>query len=232
MKKIKQRVRIFFKKAKRTEAEIEEHVWEIEDESPVGFRTIKTALSIFCCLLLYHILEPHGFVGTSDAFLACVTAIICMKDSVNESFKIGIFRLVGTLIGALSGLLYLYLDIFLENPYWDILLISLFIILIITICNIVKSPQAIVICCVVFLVISLEQVSTDPAVHSAKRFCDTAVGLTISFLINRFLFNPDKRHAELCDNDSSEQISESENADKASNSKSIKPSNNKHGDGF
>lgn len=230
MKKIKQRVRIFFKKAKRTEAEIEEHVWEIEDESPVGFRTIKTALSIFCCLLLYHILEPHGFVGTSDAFLACVTAIICMKDSVNESFKIGIFRLVGTLIGALSGLLYLYLDIFLENPYWDILLISLFIILIITICNIVKSPQAIVICCVVFLVISLEQVSTDPAVHSAKRFCDTAVGLTISFLINRFLFNPDKRPAELCSEENAEIAAKNENADNTKKTDSNTKS--EHGEGF
>lgn len=193
MFKFRQRTRIFFKKARRTEAEIEEHVWEIESESPVGFRTIKTALSIFICLLLFSFLDRFPFFDTSDAFLACVTAIICMKDSVNESVKIGAARLTGTFVGAVLGLLYLYVSIFLHNQLISILLISLCIILLITICNKLNSPQAIVICCVVFLFISMDQGNIDPAVHSAKRFTDTAIGLIISFLINRFLFRPEKK---------------------------------------
>lgn len=201
MFKFRQRTRIFFKKARRTEAEIEEHVWEIENESPVGFRTIKTALSIFICLLLFSFIDCFPFFDTSDAFLACVTSIICMKDSVNESIKIGAARLTGTFIGAVLGLLYLYVSIFLHNEIINTMLISIGIILLITICNKLNSPQAIVICCVVFLFISMDQGNIDPAVHSAKRFTDTAIGLIISFLINRFLFRPEKKPEMLEDAD-------------------------------
>lgn len=191
--RLKQRLRIFFKKARRAETELEEQAWEIENESLVGFRTIKTALSIFVCLMVYQLIQPYGITDASDSFLACVTAIICMKDSVDESVKIGAHRLVGTLIGAVFGLVYLYAGAYLHNPYLHIILLSLTIIILITICTSIKCPQAVVICCVVFLFISMNQVNTSPLVHSAKRFADTAVGLVVSFLINKFLFNPENR---------------------------------------
>ena len=73
------------------------------------FCTIKTAISIFLCLVVYMLIEQFGFTDTSNAFLACVTAIICMKDSVDESLHTGLFRLVGTFIGAVSGMAYIYL---------------------------------------------------------------------------------------------------------------------------
>ena len=191
---MKQRIRIFFKKAKRTEEELEEQVWEIEHASPIGFRTIKTGLSIFLCLVVYMLIEQFGFTDTSNAFLACVTAIICMKDTVDESVKTGLFRLVGTFIGAASGMVYIYIATPVKSPMADMLLLSLFIILVISLCNLLKSPDAIVICCVVFLFVSMGQADGDvgPLVHSAKRFSDTAIGLVISFLVNRFLFNPDR----------------------------------------
>lgn len=97
MNKVKQRLRIFFKKAKRTEECIE---------------------------------EQFGFTDTSNAFLACVTAIICMKDSIDE-------------------------------PMSDMILLSLFIILVISLCNLFNSPNAIVICCVVFLFVAMGQADAD-----------------------------------------------------------------------
>lgn len=183
-------MKVVIRRLKRKEDKFEEHVWEIEEESPIGFRTLKTALSIFICLVIYHLLQPYEIVGTSDAFLACVTAIICMKDNIEDSLKIGLFRLVGTFIGAVFGLLYLFANISFDSPYMDIFLISICIIVLISICNGIKCPDAIVICCIVFLVISLEQVSSAPALHCAKRFADTAIGLVIAVVINRFLFNP------------------------------------------
>lgn len=206
MNKLKQRIRIFFKKAKRTEEEIEEQVWVIEHESPIGFRTIKTGLSIFLCLLVYMFIEQFGFTDTSNAFLACVTAIICMKDSVDESLRAGIFRLIGTFIGAVSGMLYIYIARTIESPMADMALLAVFVILVITLCNALKSPDAIVICCVVFLFVSMGQADMDmgPAIHSAKRFFDTVVGLVVSFLVNRFLFNPERKPEGLDDDPSGE----------------------------
>lgn len=195
MSKLKQRIRIFFKKAKRTEEEFEEQVWEIEHASPIGFRTIKTGISIFLCLVVYMLIEQFGFTDTSNAFLACVTAIICMKDSVDESVKAGVFRLIGTFIGAAAGMVYIYVATPIKSPMLDMLLLSLFIILVISLCNLLNSPDAIVICCVVFLFVSMGQADGDigPLMHSVKRFTDTVIGLVVSFLVNRFLFNPARK---------------------------------------
>ena len=201
MNKLRQRIRIFFKKAKRTEEGLEEQVWVIEHASPIGFRTIKTAISIFLCLVVYMLIEQFGFTDTSNAFLACVTAIICMKDSVDESLHTGLFRLVGTFIGAVSGMAYIYLARMLDEAMSDMILLSLFIIVVISLCNLFKSPDAIVICCVVFLFVAMNQTDPEigPVVHSIQRFTDTVIGLAVSFLVNRFLFNPAKKPAELID---------------------------------
>lgn len=195
MGKLRKRLRIFFKKAKRTEADIEEQVWEIEHASPIGFRTIKTGVSIFLCLLVYMFIEQFGFTDTSNAFLACVTAVICMKDSVDESLRTGAFRLIGTFIGAASGMIYIYIARTLDEPMSDMILLSLFIIIVISLCNLFKSPDAIVICCVVFLFVAMDQADAEmgPIVHSIYRFTDTVIGLGVSFLVNRFMFNPAKK---------------------------------------
>ena len=209
MSKLRQRIRIFFKKAKRTEEGLEEQVWVIENASPIGFRTIKTGISIFLCLLVYMLIEQFGFTDTNNAFLACVTAIICMKDSVGESLKAGGFRLVGTFIGAVSGMVYIYIARALDEPMSDMILLSLFIIIVISLCNLFRSPDAIVICCVVFLFVAMGQTdpSIGPVVHSIQRFTDTVIGLAVSFLVNRFLFNPAKKPAELIDEENIDEQS-------------------------
>ena len=209
MNKLRQRIRIFFKKAKRTEEGLEEQVWVIEHASPIGFRTIKTGISIFLCLLVYMLIEQFGFTDTNNAFLACVTAIICMKDSVGESLKAGGFRLVGTFIGAVSGMVYIYIARALDEPMSDMILLSLFIIIVISLCNLFRSPDAIVICCVVFLFVAMGQTdpSIGPVVHSIQRFTDTVIGLAVSFLVNRFLFNPAKKPAELIDEENIDEQS-------------------------
>lgn len=214
MSRLKKRLRIFFKKAKRTEEGIEEQVWVIENASPIGFRTIKTGISIFLCLVVYMFIEQFGFTDTSNAFLACVTAIICMKDSVDESLKTGLFRLVGTFIGAVSGMVYIYIARAIANPIPDMILLSVFIIIVISLCNLFKSPDAIAICCVVFLFVAMGQSdpTIGPVVHSIQRFTDTVIGLVVSFLVNRFLFNPARKPEGLDDE------SEEDNKTKRKNS--------------
>lgn len=128
------------------------------------------------------LIEQFGFTDTSNAFLACVTAIICMKDSIDESLRAGGFRLVGTFIGAVSGMVYIYIARALDEPMSDMILLSLFIIVVISLCNLFRSPDAIVICCVVFLFVAMGQTdpSIGPVVHGIQRFTDTVIDLAVS----------------------------------------------------
>lgn len=156
-----------------------------------GMRTIKTALAIIVCLVAYYFGEKIGIANTSDAFLACVAAIISMRDTVEKSFDIGFHRLAGTLVGAILGLLYSLLFPFYESVFLGMFLTVLGVVLLITLCDVLKIQDAIAIACVVFLFIAMQQSDMSPLELSIRRFADTAVGILISLAINHFISRPD-----------------------------------------
>jgi uncharacterized membrane protein YgaE (UPF0421/DUF939 family) len=159
----------------------------------VGMRTVKTALSVLLCMVLYRLAAPLlGFTTNFDAFLACTAAIICMQDSVEKSFKSGRNRLAGTGIGALLGMIFLYIDAFFGNAYLVIAMIALGVVVLITTCNLLQLKDSVVIGCVVFLIIALEQTVNGPFVSSVQRLLDTAVGVGIAIGINHFVKKPNK----------------------------------------
>lgn len=147
-------------------------------------RNVKTGLAVFLCLVIYRL------AGQDGSFLACTSAIICMQDSVEKSVSSGLSRLLGTVFGAVLGtLLYLIGHI---NIGFDttILVATLGTMLMIVFCNAIKNPGAIVIGCVVLLVIVLQQTDQNPVAYGFFRLLDTAVGIFIAILINRFIQNP------------------------------------------
>ena len=79
------------------------HIW-----SPprIGQRMIKTTIAVFICLVFYYL---RGYRGEDMPTEAAVTAIICMQPYVSGSREYALNRMHGTLIGAVWGLLFLFL---------------------------------------------------------------------------------------------------------------------------
>ena len=67
----------------------------------VGLRAAKSAIAVFLCLLIAMIFKR------SELLLASIAAIICMQPTYNETYKTGLYRLVGTSIGGFLGLIVL-----------------------------------------------------------------------------------------------------------------------------
>lgn len=155
-------------------------------------RTLKTAIAIVVCLLLYYAGEYLGITNSSDAFLACVAAIISMRDTVEKSTSSGISRLAGTFIGAFLGLVYSFIGLGFQHFLLNILVIAVGIVILIMLCTYFQLHDSIVIGCVVFLVIALQQTDAPPLEHCIRRFIDTGMGIFISVLINHFIHNPKK----------------------------------------
>ena len=65
----------------------------------IGMRNIKTAFSVFICIALFNLFKRD------NAFYACIAAVICMKDTYENSLSIGINRLLGTFLGGLLGII-------------------------------------------------------------------------------------------------------------------------------
>ena len=153
----------------------------------VGLRTFKSGLAVFLCLLLI----------PNEPFFSCLTAVICLGDTVTNSVRTGINRGGGTIIGAFSGLLFLLIFRFLENHISNTyiskliiyMLIGLGIIIMISLCNKVKRPGAINITCISFLGVTTAHAYSDPIYYALNRSFETILGIIISILVNT-LINP------------------------------------------
>lgn len=155
---------------------------------PIGGRNLKTALATFICIIIF------DFFNRSSAFFACVAALMCMQDTVENSFSTGKNRILGTLIGGLLGLFITYLS----NILGDSLLIysiltAIGTILSIYLCVLFKLTGAVSSSCIVLFAIMTNLTAETSYTYAVDRTIDTFIGVVIGLLVNRFVFPYDKK---------------------------------------
>lgn len=151
--------------------------------SKIGQRNIKTALSVFICILLF---ELTG--NESSASYACIAAIMSVQETIERSVDTGTHRISGTFVGAILGVLFIFLgNCFDLQMISKSILISVVIILIIFFYNAFEKQDSIAICCMVFIVIALNYVNNESAyLYALERTIDTLIGVIVALLINRY----------------------------------------------
>jgi len=152
----------------------------------IGMRNIKTAVSVFLCLLIFDTIKRD------NSFYACIAAIICMQPTLENTFKKGISRIIGTIIGGFLGAILLAIGetYITEKAY--LFLIPIGIIILIEICVSLKQKEAVSICCVVFLSIMIShRLKGDYFWYTTNRIIDTSIGIIIAASINRYLKIPE-----------------------------------------
>lgn len=140
-------------------------------------RNLKTALSVFICIVLYQTFDFRY------PFYAVAAAIISMETSVISSLKIGRNRLMGTVLGAFIGLCFA-----LVSP-GNAFLTAIGIMVIIYLCNLRHWNQSITIAAVVFISIMLNIGEGQIVEYSLSRILDTFIGILIGLAVN-FLIVP------------------------------------------
>ncbi|MBC8081286.1 MAG: aromatic acid exporter family protein [Gorillibacterium sp.] len=144
----------------------------------IGMRNIKTALAIFICVVI------ASFMKLEYPFYAAIATVISMENSVTNSFTAGKNRMMGTFVGAATGLLFATFDP--GNIYYC----ALGIIMLIYLCNLLKWNKAISIASIVFLAIMLNLDEDTPFQYSLNRITDTLIGVSVAVLVNYFVFPP------------------------------------------
>lgn len=141
-------------------------------------RTIKTALAVSICIII------SNLFNVTSAFYAVIAAIISMGNTVSYSYKNGLNRIKGTVLGALVGLLFSLI-----KP-GDVILAGMGIVIIIYLCNVFKWNTAITIACTVFCVILTNLNGRNPLQYSVFRTLDTLLGIVVSIVVNYTIFPP------------------------------------------
>lgn len=131
------------------------------------------------CLLLF-----------PGALHPAIAAIICMQSTIEDSITIGVNRLIGTFIGGIIGIIMLLIINKLNLHWFSAIIAALNVCLIIYICNLIKKPAASVIASIVVLSILIDSNVANPILYSAKRTIETALGVIISIIINRYVTPP------------------------------------------
>lgn len=156
----------------------------------LGSRAIKTALAVAVCILMSVVFKRE------DALFSSIAAMICMQQTYNETFKTGLNRFIGTVLGGVLG--YIVLEIIFlipnYNNMFDIVIAPICILIVMYICNITNKKESIIISCIVLvsIVSQPEKNLGDAFFYVINRVVDTTIGIVIAMGINAFIL-PNKK---------------------------------------
>ena len=143
----------------------------------VGLRTIKTGIAVSLSMLVANLL------GIDSSFIIIVTALITIRPTVVDSWKIGLNRILGTFVGAFIGIVFLWI-----YPT-NFLLAGIGVIIVIWIINKLGWKEAVTIGGIVFTSIYL-YAEGNYFYHALSRLVATIIGITIAVTVNYFVYPP------------------------------------------
>ncbi|WP_411169432.1 aromatic acid exporter family protein [Clostridium sp. MB05] len=146
----------------------------------IGYRNIKTALSVLICLIFW-----------PNSLFAAIAAVICVQDTVENSVKTGLNRLIGTLLGGILGVLLLFTINKFNLSSFSAIIAAIGVSLIIYLCNLVKKPAACSIASIVLIGIIISPNYDSPLIYSFRRTIETAFGIMIAIVINKYINPPE-----------------------------------------
>lgn len=144
----------------------------------IGMRTVKTTFAVFITIVISQVLELR------NPFFAGIAAIVAMQTSVSQSLAVGKDRMQGTILGAITALLFSLVAP--ENP----LFIGIGTLIVIYICNLLELRESTQLSTIVFLSIILNYEEGSRIGYALYRTLDTLIGLVLGTLINYFILPP------------------------------------------
>lgn len=164
----------------------------------IGMRVIKTAVAVMVSYALFlpfgltYREELGGVLGQMGPLYACIACIICTQSTLGQTFRQGISRLIGVIVGGALGTATLLLGPALENLWVKTLVLGAVCVAGVWICLLIKRPTACGMACILPCVILITGVTgVTRYYYAAARMIETVVGLLVALAVNTAL--PDHR---------------------------------------
>lgn len=165
---------------------------------PIGMRIVKSAIGVFLCYIVNLLRGGMGIV-----FYSQLAVLWCIQDYVSETKSRAKQRAIGTMIGAIWGLIIILLRATINKYIYQMsdiiygIIISLSIVLVLYSTVVLKKKQASYFSCVVFLSIVVSHITDDnPYIFVFNRFLDTMIGILIGVFVNCFEL-PREKHKDI-----------------------------------
>jgi len=151
----------------------------------IGMRVVKTGAAVMVCLLIALL------TGDMDSIpISAVSAIVTIRPTQGETLHTGTFRVLGTIIGGILGVLTALIGLYV--PYYDdglfIVVIPLMLLLDLYICNVLKMQDSCTISCVVIVLVAApitpSATISGAMLYTILRVRDTIFGAVIGTALN------------------------------------------------
>ena len=94
----------------------------------LGMRTLKTAIAVMLCILLFQ------FFHRGSPMIACLAAVFSLRQDLNTSLSFGKSRIIGNTLGGFLALLYVLAQDYFPNQHLvELLLLPLLVIIVIVV---------------------------------------------------------------------------------------------------
>ncbi|KMT22535.1 FUSC family protein [Clostridium cylindrosporum] len=151
----------------------------------IGIRNLKTAIAVFLSI------GASTLLSFKSPYLAAITSLLVMESSVVDTLRSGKNRIISTIFGAIIAFL-----LCLIKP-GDLLLSSIGIVIIISVCGILNWNFSIPTSGIVFLSIMFGVTpNMDAFEYSLSAIIQTFLGISIAFIVN-FLIAPPNHIASI-----------------------------------
>ncbi|EKQ52834.1 MULTISPECIES: aromatic acid exporter family protein [unclassified Clostridium] len=141
-------------------------------------KAVRAGIAAALCMLVSNLLN------LKFPFFVLLPAVMPISTFFGETIKFGINRVIGTTIGAIIG------SILVTIQPQNVFLVGIGVIIIIYVCNYLKWDSTTSIACLVFVAI-IAGVKESAVTYSIHRLLDTFIGISITTLVNNYVFNPD-----------------------------------------
>ena len=152
-----------------------------------GQRILRSAIAVALCLLV-DVLRNHQGIPLYSA----IAALQCMQPYTRDMRGVARKRVLGTIIGAVWGLLLLLTEILisresLPDTRFHYVLVPLTLILVLYSTVLLKVQETAYFSGVVFLVITINHFTdANPYLFAFNRLLDTVIGVLVASVVNRF----------------------------------------------
>lgn len=145
----------------------------------LGMRTLKTGLSVFLVLLIFHLFGWEGLqIGT-------LTAVFSLRESFDRSVHFGFSRIIGNSVGGFLSLLFFLINQFFHNQFWvTLVFVPIFTMLGIMINVSINNKSGIIGATAALLIITLSIPAGDTILYIFARVFETFCGVFVAILVN------------------------------------------------
>lgn len=135
----------------------------------LGMRTLKTAIAVMLCILLFQ------FSHRGSPMIACLAAVFSLRQDLNTSLSFGKSRIIGNTLGGFLALLYVLAQDYFPNQHLvELLLLPLLVIIVIVVSDGINNNLWDHFCnCDTF---------NDFFKYSAKRFLSICNGTCVGYI--------------------------------------------------